>query len=155
MNQKGKSNNNPSEEMMDEDNFKLPDFFDFLIWIPTGLPVFIFKSIFSLIKSIFSFKRFYIGYIIAFLHFASQALLIYFILKVVPMIHLQEMGNGGYNYYWSTSSWAMYPFGIESGLIFWFLGFLWIRIFFELILIVFGIHNKLADIVKLLEKEKK
>ncbi len=119
-------------------NMNLSEPVRFLIFIVKDIPKMILKAPFVLL---FSFERFYLWDVAKVLHFIAQLSALIIILKAS---HNETIAMIGFN-----------VFGIESPLILWLVTFVLIRVIFELLLVLLGIHKKLSSIVDLMEKTNK
>lgn len=119
-------------------NMNLSEPARFLIFIVKDIPRVILKAPFVLL---FSFERFYLWDVAKVLHFIAQLSALIIILKAS---NNETVAMIGFNI-----------FGIESPPVFWIVTFIMIRVMFELLLVLLGIHKKLSIIADTIEGMKK
>jgi hypothetical protein len=122
---------NPAHSGFSSTNMNLSEPVRFLIFLVKDVPLLIMKSPLKAFGFLFSFERFYLWDLARILHFVAQVVVFVFIMKASQ---------------YEIASLPLNLLGVQSRLVLWISAFIFIRIVFELLLVLLGIHNKLSAI---------
>ncbi|HRI36908.1 MAG TPA: hypothetical protein PK765_07870 [bacterium] len=109
----------------------------FLIFLVKDVPILIMKSPFKAFGFLFSFERFYLWDLARIFHFVAQVAVFAIIVKTSQ---------------YEIVSLPLNFLGIQSRFLLCIAAFVFIRVVFELMLVMLGIHHKLSTIADELKK---